>query len=141
MSVDELEARERAEKWLRRDDGSIATRENSINEETMALDVVELLNEVARLRVANAALILDGMVPATEIALLDARRSKSGSTQEPIMNLYRADKTGTWHVLHRNNCEDPKCVGCKRCERCGELTKSYGFEDHICFNCRNPPSD
>jgi hypothetical protein len=56
MSVDELEARERAEKWLRRDDGSIATRENSINEETMALDVVELLDDVARLRVANAAL-------------------------------------------------------------------------------------
>ncbi len=54
---------------------------------------------------------------------------------------YRADKSLDWHLLHRNNCEDPKCAGCKRCKHCGILTRACGFEDDICFNCRNPPTD
>lgn len=52
-----------------------------------------------------------------------------------------AEKSLDWHTLHRALCEDPTCTGCKRCKYCDALTRSYGFEDHICFNCRNPPSD
>lgn len=53
---------------------------------------------------------------------------------------YRADRSLDWHTLHKNECEDASCTGCKRC-RCGTLTRACGFEDHLCFNCRNPPSD
>ncbi len=58
-----------------------------------------------------------------------------------FVSRYRADKPLDWHLLHRNSCEDPECTGCKRCARCGILTRACGFEDHLCFNCRKPPSD
>jgi hypothetical protein len=57
-----------------------------------------------------------------------------------------------WHMLHVNSCDDASCKGCKFCKRCEAegrrdlsgrqiLTRCVGFEDHLCFNCRHPPSD
>jgi hypothetical protein len=46
-----------------------------------------------------------------------------------------------WRVRHHQTCRDEDCPGCKNCRQCGALTLAYGFEDHLCFNCRNPPSD
>ena len=45
-----------------------------------------------------------------------------------------------WLQRHLQTCRDASCTGCKLC-RCGALTLAYGFEDHLCYNCRNPPSD
>lgn len=46
-----------------------------------------------------------------------------------------------WKMIHRDTCTDDACAGCKKCERCGTAVRAYGFEDHLCFNCRHPPSD
>ena len=50
MSVDTKALRETATSWLRRGDGSLATRDNAISEESMALDLLEAVDEIEDLR-------------------------------------------------------------------------------------------
>ena len=56
------------------------------------------------------------------------------------VEIYVVKRSLAWLQRHLQTCRDPSCSGCKIC-RCGALTMAYGFEDDLCFNCRNPPSD
>jgi len=116
--------------WIRVDHGHVP--DQVVNAVNLALRQhnLEFVNGVAH----------DGFVILT-LRAIEAKESA-------VAGGHRADRNLDWHMLHVNSCEDASCEGCKFCKRCEAdgirdviLTRCVGFEDHLCFNCRHPPSD
>lgn len=73
-------AKARAEAWFRDGSEVALTRDNAINEEHLALDIIELLAEIERLR-AMAARLCDHLEMSVEIHDLDDEESATAERE------------------------------------------------------------
>lgn len=79
-----LQMREMADSWLRADGGPPITRETAHNETTMALDVLDLLEEVQQLQ---DALGLETAKHAETIKRLEEEKAVSRNLDEQLRSM------------------------------------------------------
>ena len=71
-----------------------------------------------------------GALFGVEVSGQRPRRTLTARSVVVDVDAYKRQKSEAWEALMN-----------RACQRCGSPVRAYGFEDHLCYNCRNPPSD